>query len=108
MHDLADWLVADIRMDLYIYYRCAVEDAALVQAQVAVLQQALRSQYQARCGLKRRPAATNGEHTWMEIYLGVPADFGAVIDSAFAASALPGLLIGSRHAEHFLDCLPCA
>lgn len=95
-------------MDLYVYYRCAVKDAEMVRSHVASLQRDLRMRHGVRCGLKRRPQATDSQHTWMEIYLATPPGFEAVLDVALAATALPELIIGSRHTEHFADCLPCA
>ena len=61
-----------------------------------------------RCGLQQRLGAGTSGQTWMEVYLDVPTGFEARLEAAWSSSAMPPLLDGVRHTEHFLDCLPCA
>lgn len=102
--------MAHSTMDLYIYYRVAATAAAALTASVADMQDILRNSVPGglHCGLKRRPQAVDGWHTWMEIYLGAPENFETQLSEAVAGSNLPALTEGSRHVEHFLECLPCA
>jgi hypothetical protein len=93
--------------DLYIYYRAAVMDAPKVLAAVKSLQRDLRRNYGVQCGLKQRPEATDELHTWMEIYLNAPIEFEAALSIALSGSSLSILIVGKRHTEYFLDCLPC-
>ena len=97
-------------MDLYIYYRVAAAAAATLASSVADMQDVLRNTVAGglHCGLKRRPQAVDGWHTWMEIYLNAPENFETQLTTAFAASSLPALTEGNRHVEYFLECLPCA
>lgn len=95
-------------MDLYIYYRAAVADAPAVLAEAGTLQRLLYAAQGVRCALKRRPEADNGRHTWMEVYHAVPDDFTQQIDLMLTRTQLIALTDGARHAEYFLDCLPCA
>lgn len=95
-------------MDLYIYYRVAAASEMSLRDAVGRLQASLRQQHGVRCGLKQRPLAVDGRHTWMEIYLAVPTGFEADLDRAIVATELPTLIEGSRHTEYFVDCLPCA
>ena len=101
-------------MDLYVYYQAQHGDALAVQSAVASLQEKLRRACTVRCGLKQRPRLNQHREeredrdTWMEIYLAVPADFEKTLAAAVSVSDLPRLIVGDRHVEHFLDCLPCA
>ncbi len=92
-------------MDLYVYYRVRVEDAARLQPQVEAMQRALSHSHRVQAALKRRPEEKEGRQTWMEIYPDVPEGFASAL--AGAATALT-LIDGDRHVETFVDLVPCA
>ena len=60
------------------------------------------------CSLKRRPQATDGRRTWMEVYLAVPDGFSAVLEDAVRQAEIPALINNERHIEYFVDGSPCA
>ncbi|MDL2355792.1 MAG: DUF4936 family protein [Pseudomonadota bacterium] len=89
--------------DLYIYYQVREQDAAALAARVRAMQ--------ARLGagqLKRRPHATDGLQTWMEIYPATPGGFDAALAAAVHHAALAELTAGARHTEIFTDLPTCA
>lgn len=94
--------------DLFVYYRVAVADATAFRAAVLAMQQRLAAECDVATALKRRPEPSNGEHTWMEVYSGVAADFDDRLAAAAERAGLFQWIIGSRHAEHFLDVSSCA
>ncbi|MGN6389177.1 MAG: DUF4936 family protein, partial [Burkholderiaceae bacterium] len=85
--------------DLFVYYRVAVADAAAFRAAALAMQQRLAAECGVGTTLKRRPDAANGEHTWMEVYSGVPADFDDRLSAAAERAGLFQWIIGTRHAE---------
>lgn len=95
-------------MDLYVYYRVQVADAAVFLTNITALQDNLSLEYGVRTALKRRPEEQDGLHTWMEVYLEVAEGFEAKLEQAVANSQLPAMIIGKRHMEHFLDLTLCA
>jgi len=95
-------------MDLYIYYRVHVADAALFLPKITEMQDNLSRLYGVRTSLKRRPEEQDGLHTWMEVYLEVAEGFEATLEQAVARSELPAMIAGKRHMEHFLDLTLCA
>ncbi len=64
-------------------------------------------QYGIRTALKRRPAAQDGMHTWMEVYLDTAEEFAAKLEQAVAEQVqfTRPLITGKRHVEHFLDLI---
>jgi hypothetical protein len=95
-------------MDVYVYYRTPRATSGLLQARVQAMQAGLKTTCGVQAQLKRRPESTQADQTWMEVYLDVPADFGATLDSAVATADLLPLIEGTRHIEYFLDCASCA
>jgi len=95
-------------MDLYIYYRVRTTDADAFRAKVVAMQDNLAREYGISAALKRRPAAQDGMHTWMEVYLGVSENFETKLEQAVAANRLSSLIDGNRHMEQFLDLSLCA
>lgn len=95
-------------MDLYIYYRVRNEDAAALQVRVSGMQHRLAVDCGVAGSLKRRPEEKDGLQTWMEVYQDVPDGFETSLDAAVARSALPDLIDGPRHIEHFMDIPACA
>ncbi|GAB3551266.1 hypothetical protein GCM10027343_35360 [Noviherbaspirillum agri] len=95
-------------MDLYIYYRARCENADALCTQARAMQQCLSREYGIVTGLKRRPEAKDGQHTWMEIYQNVPANFVDALESAVVQAGLPALIDGQRNIEYFLDVSSCA
>lgn len=89
--------------DLYIYYRVRDEHAARLAPRVRAMQAALGSGQ-----LKRRPGASDGVQTWMEIYPDAPPGFDTALALAVRQAALPELIAGERHTEVFMDLDPCA
>jgi len=89
--------------DLYIYYRVRDQHAAQLAQRVRAMQTALGSGQ-----LKRRPGASDGVQTWMEIYPDVTAGFDTALALAVSQAALPELIAGERHTEVFMDVDPCA
>ena len=98
-------------LSLYVYYRAAAHHSEAVAEQVAQMQKKLRDQMKVQCGLMRRPTASSGEVTWMEVYQGIlsGADktFEAALDVAFIDTSLAGIILGQRHLEYFTQYLPC-
>jgi hypothetical protein len=95
-------------MDLYIYYRVRITDADAFRAKVVAMQDNLAREYGISTALKRRPAAQDGMHTWMEVYLDVAENFETKLEQAVAANRLSSLIDGNRHMEQFLDLSLCA
>ncbi|MFA9273435.1 MAG: DUF4936 family protein [Candidatus Aquirickettsiella gammari] len=97
-------------MDCYIYYKAKEGDAQQIQTCVARLVAYVLENISMQCGiaiaapqLQRRPAASNGVHTWMEIYRDVPMSFEQIIQDAASASGIDQHLIGERRLEYFID-----
>ncbi|MDO9421191.1 MAG: DUF4936 family protein [Herminiimonas sp.] len=95
-------------MDLYVYYRVQVADAAVFLTKITEMQDNLSREYGVRTALKRRPEEQDGLHTWMEVYLEVAEGFEATLEQTVASSQLPSMIAGKRHVEHFLDLTLCA
>lgn len=88
-------------MDYYVYYRVHCEQAPTLLPKVRQMQTAL-SQC-CRVALKRRPGQQDDRQTWMEVYLGVPDDFDALLDQALLTAEIPTWMAGERHIERFID-----
>ncbi|MDB5745316.1 MAG: hypothetical protein JWP72_164 [Massilia sp.] len=92
-------------IDLYVYYKVRIEDAARLEPLVRSLQ--------ARVGpggarLMRRPGSRDGLQTWMEVYPDVPESFAAGLEAAALDAGLDALIAGPRRAEVFVELTPCA
>lgn len=94
-------------MDLYIYYRVRVADAASFLSKITHMQDDLVRQHGVRSALKRRPEAQDGMHTWMEVYLDVTDGFVASLEQAVVENQLSLSIDGKRHTEQFLDLSLC-
>ncbi len=95
-------------MDLYVYYRVRIADAAQLQPQVRAMQRELAQGFGVQCALKRRVDTKDEQQTWMEIYRDVPEGFLAALTEAADASPALALIDGERHVETFVDLAPCA
>ncbi|MQA37142.1 DUF4936 family protein [Rugamonas aquatica] len=95
-------------MDLYIYYQVKDGDAPSLLAAVVAMQAALGAQHGVACQLKRRPQATDGKQTWMEVYAATPDGFATTLERAVEQAGLPALIAGPRHTEVFTDLVTCA
>lgn len=95
-------------IDLYVYYKVREADCAALAPRVRALQARLADSDGVAGRLKRRPDARDGVQTWMEIYEGVDAGFGARLEAAAQAANLAALTDGPRRAEIFMDLTPCA
>lgn len=91
-------------IDLYVYYKVREADAQALAPRVRALQARVGVQAQ----LKRRPDASAGLQTWMEVYPDVDDDFPARLDAAALDAGVKGLIDGPRRAEIFTDLPPCA
>jgi len=97
--------------ELFVYYRVPEAEAAAAQRDIESLQAELRG---AHAGLEarllRRPAASNGVQTWMEIYqrpghaLGIDESLQADIEARAARRARH--FEGPRHVEVFVGMAP--
>ncbi|KFI07673.1 DUF4936 family protein [Massilia sp. BSC265] len=97
-------------IDLYVYYKVRIDDAAALAPRVRAMQMQLQGSG-ARDGhgqplLQRRPEARDGLQTWMEVYPGVDEGFGAVLERAVHDAGLGACIQGPRRAEAFIDLLP--
>ncbi len=95
-------------MDCYIYYKTVQERLPQVLEQVIDIQKKLSQQVTVGMHLQRRPDATNGVHTWMEIYRQVPLDFDSILTKIVDQSKIHSMISGARHTEYFMDAMPCA
>lgn len=95
-------------MDLYIYYKVGESDASALYTAVAPMQAQLAAQFAVTSELKRRPQASEGVQTWMEIYRAVPGNFAATLGEAVQQAGLARWIVGTRHVEAFVDVVPCA
>lgn len=92
-------------IDLYVYYKVRIEDAARLEPLVRALQA------RAGCGgaqLKRRPGSGDGLQTWMEVYPDVDEAFAARLEAAALEAGSGALTVGPRRAEVFVELTPCA
>lgn len=101
--------------ELYIYYRVAAPQEPQARAAVMAMQSALREAHPGlQSRLLRRPEASEGLLTFMEVYLipvppdadddsATPARIEAAIEAAAAACLSPWLQ-GGRHVEVFVPC----
>lgn len=94
-------------MDLYIYYRVRAADAEVLRRHVTRMQTELTTRHHVTAGLKRRPEATDGMHTWMEVYADVPPGFEASLAQAVTDAELGQWIVGRRHTEYFQDVSLC-
>jgi hypothetical protein len=94
--------------DLYIYYRVREAHAALLAPRVLAMQAGLREAHGVAAQLKRRPDASGGLQTWMEVYTATGAGFDAALAAAVQQAALSELIDGKRHTEVFTDLSTCA
>lgn len=95
-------------MDLYIYYQVKEADTASLLAAVVPMQAALGARHGVACQLKRRPQASDGQQTWMEVYSATPPGFAAALETAVELAGLSAWTAGPRHTEVFTDLVPCA
>ncbi len=92
-------------IDLYVYYKVRSEDAGELAPRVRAMQLALAGSGSGAL-LQRRPQASDGLQTWMEVYPGVDAAFGTRVEQAVLDAGLAGLIQGARRSEVFIDLLP--
>ena len=97
--------------ELYVYYRVPERDAVAAEADAKRLQAALRTKIPGLLTrLLRRPVASDGLSTWMEIYA-----MDAAVDPAGISDALQAdiereaarqltRIEGQRHVEVFVAC----
>ena len=97
--------------ELYVYYRVPEDDAVAAEADAKRLQSALRAKTPGLLTrLLRRPVASDGRSTWMEVYAmdaavepaGVSASLQADIEREAARQL--SRIEGARHVEVFVAC----
>ena len=97
--------------ELYVYYRVREADAVAAEADAKRLQSVLRSKNAGLLTrLLRRPVASDGRSTWMEVYAmdaavdpdGVSAELQAEIEREAARQLTR--IDGLRHVEVFVAC----
>jgi hypothetical protein len=89
-------------MDCYIYYKSQIEHAAAIRHCVGLLCAELTGKLNHLPRLQRRPAASDGLITWMEIYLDVSEDFEQILNEAVAKCGMQTLIHGERRLEYFV------
>ena len=95
-------------VDLYIYYKVRDEHAAQLALRVLAMQAGLALQAGVAGTVKRRPGASDGRQTWMEIYLAIPDGFDTALAAAVRQAGLDQFTDGPRHTEVFMDISTCA
>jgi len=90
-------------VDLYIYYRVAVENSHRLRDLVLAMQAVLTRSHGVTASLKRRSEERDGKQTWMEIYSAIPEGFEPALQKAVADAGLMALTVGERHVERFVD-----
>jgi Domain of unknown function (DUF4936) len=97
--------------ELYVYYRVPEDDAAAAEAEAQQFQSALRARTPGlMTRLLRRPEASAGRSTWMEVYTMDPqvdaAGVGAALQADIEREAARRLtrIEGDRHVEVFVAC----
>ena len=95
-------------IDLYIYYKVAVDQAPALWPRVQAMQAALAAATGVAGQLRRRPEADAGRQTWMEIYPAVTTEFDDALAGAVSDAGIVAWIDGARHIEVFTDSSPCA
>ena len=93
--------------ELYVYYRVPDGAAEAAAPEVATLHAELRAAWPGLdARLLRRPEASAGQQTWMEIYTRAPAGVDPALQADIEARAARVLtcVAGPRHVEVFLAC----
>ena len=94
-------------VDLYVYYKVRIEDAARLAPRVRAMQERLACMGSS-CQLKRRPEARDGLQTWMEVYPAAFEGFAATIEQAADQAGVLEFIQGPRRSEAFMDLPSCA
>ena len=95
-------------MNCYIYFKAEAQNEAHIRRAEAQLQALVMQHYLLAGTVQKRPEATHGIHTWMEVYLAVPDHFSVLLAPLVAQTELPTLLQSERHIEYFMDVDLCA
>ena len=95
-------------VDLYIYYQVRAEHAPALAPRMQALQARLRASHGIAGRLLRRPEASAGLQTWMEVYPATEDGFDAVLAQALDDAAVSAMIEGQRHIEIFSEISPCA
>ena len=97
--------------ELYVYYRVREADAVAAEADARRLQSVLRAKNPGLLTrLLRRPVASDGLSTWMEVYAtdaaAEPAGVSAALQAEIEREAARQLtrIDGARHVEVFVAC----
>ncbi len=92
-------------MNLYVYFRSARDDRAVVESALQALMRELRREQSVQCELLLRSDAQALYLTWMEVYTDVPSDqlerFQAHLADCFKRHGLTRLIQGGRQFETF-------
>jgi hypothetical protein len=93
--------------ELFVYYRAAPQDDAVLEAAVRRMQAELARQHRGLSArLLRRPGVRDGLVTWMEAYAWPAGEDAAALTEAVSRAAVPlaAWIVGPRHVEHFVPC----
>ena len=94
--------------ELFVYFKAPTDQEKTVRSHLQAMQNALRQNHpDLVTRLLMRPEASQGLHTWMEVYTGV-ADLGSgsLVDESIsrAARVLAPFIVGTRKTEVFVVC----
>jgi hypothetical protein len=92
--------------DLYVYYKVPTASTAQLLPQVRRLQQSLATRHGVSVALKRRPDASDGIETWMEVYGGADPVLVPLVQAG--TDTINAMLASPRRCEVFVDIAPCA
>lgn len=95
--------------DLYVYYKVPVQHGERLLPQVRQMQADWASRLGIHGRLQRRPEATDGVETWMEVYPGADPGLAALLGAG--TESIHAFLAGPRRCEVFVDfddTPPCA
>jgi hypothetical protein len=95
-------------VDLYIYYRVRDEHASILAPRMRAMQAGLLARHGVAGRLLRRPDASDGVQTWMEVYPDAASGFEAALALAVGDADVSAFIDGQRHIEVFTDISTCA
>ena len=94
--------------ELFVYFKAPTEHEGAVRSHLLAMQHALRQAHPTLATrLLMRPEASQGLHTWMEVYAGVEElGSGSHVDEAISqvARGLAPFMVGERKIEVFAVC----
>lgn len=95
-------------MDCYVYYKTSQEHQSLLMCQSERMKEIFLAQVGITFLLQKRPNASDGIVTWMEIYRDIPDEFEIHLNKIVSQTEMMSLIQGDRHVEYFVDAITCA